>query len=70
MMLRPASYIGQFLDNIRTMVSSPERDNEKAFKTIVEAFDQVNKERAHIVNNQGKVLADFSDKLTKFNVDV
>ena len=52
------------------MVSDPNRDNEKAFKALVEAFDQVNKERAHIVNNQGKVLADFAEKLTKFNVDV
>ena len=39
MMLRPASYIGQFIDNIRKMMADPDRDNQKAFKTIIEAFD-------------------------------
>ena len=52
-MLRPASYIGQFLDNIRAMMSNPNRNDAKAFKTLIEAFDQLNKERSHIVNNQG-----------------
>ena len=60
-MLRPLAYITQFLDNIRAMMADPNRDDSKAFKTIIEAFDQVNKERAHIVNNQGKVIADFAD---------
>ena len=29
----------------------------------------MNKERAHIVNNQGKVIADFADQISKFNID-
>lgn len=47
------------------MVGNPDRDNFKTFKTIIEAFDQVNKERSHIVNNQGKVMSDFGEKLAK-----
>lgn len=39
MMLRPASYIGQFIDNIRKMMADPDRDNHKSFRTIIEAFD-------------------------------
>lgn len=66
-MLRPVSYIGQFLDNIRAMMSDPERDDSKAFKTLIEAFDQLNKERSHIINNQGKVIGDFAEKLAKFD---
>ena len=65
-MLRPLAYITQFLDNIREMMADPNRDDSKAFKTIIEAFDQLNKERSHIVNNQGKVIADFSEKLAKY----
>ena len=34
-MLRPASYIGQFLDNIRSMMSNPDRNDAKAFKTLI-----------------------------------
>ena len=66
-MLRPSTYIGQFLDNIREMMSDPERDDSEAFKTIIESFDQLNKERSHIINNQGKVIADFADKIAKFD---
>lgn len=66
-MLRPQSYIGQFLDNIREMVSAPERDDEEAFRTIIEAFDQLNKERSYIINKQGKVLGDFAERIVKFN---
>jgi len=66
-MLRPASYIGKFLDNIRKMMSDPNRDDSKAFKTLIKAFDQLNKERSHIINNQGKVIADFSERIAKFD---
>ena len=66
-MLMPASYIGQFLDNIRAMMSDPERDDEEAFKTLIEAFDQLNKERSNIINNQGDVLQDFADKIVKYD---
>ena len=57
------------MDNIREMVSNPDRDNLEVFKTIIMAFEQVNKERANIVNNQGKVIADFADKIAKFNTE-
>ena len=66
-MLRPQAYIGQFLDNIRKMMSDPGRKDSEAFKTLVEAFDQLNKERSHIINNQGDVIADFADKIAKFD---
>ena len=49
------------------MMSDPNRDDSKAFKTLIEAFDQLNKERSHIVNNQGEVIADFADKIAKFD---
>ena len=68
-MLRPQQYIGQFIDNIRKLVSDPNRDDFKALKTIIEAFDQLNKERSHIVNNQGRVIADFSERIAKFDKD-
>ena len=51
------------------MMSDPKRDDSKAFKTIIEAFDQLNKERAAIINNQGKVLGDFTERIVKFNKD-
>ena len=49
------------------MVSDPDRDGQETFKTIVEAFDQVNKERANYVNNHGKIMSDFAEKMAKFN---
>ena len=66
-MLRPAAYIGQFLENIRAMMANPDRDDEEAFKTLIEAFDQLNKERSHIINNQGDIIADFAEKIFKLN---
>ena len=50
-MLRPQAYIGQFINNIRDMVSDPNRKDSEAFKTLIEAFDQLNQERSHIVSN-------------------
>ena len=65
--LRPSSYIEQFLDNIRTMLSEDGVDYQEAFKTFIEAFDQLNKERSHIINNQGDVIADFAERIGKFD---
>ena len=67
MMLRPSAYIEQFLDNIRKMMSDPDRDDFEAFKKIFHAFDQLNQERSHIINNQGKVIADLAEKIGKYN---
>ena len=67
MTLRPVAYIGQFVKNIQKMVSESDRDDQETFKTIVEAFDQVNKERANYVNNHGKIISDFAEKMAKFN---
>lgn len=39
MMLRPAAYIGQFLDNIREAVNDPDRDDQEVFKELIEAFE-------------------------------
>lgn len=66
-MLRPQAYIGQFLDNIRKMMSDPNRNDSEAFKKLIMAFDQLNKERSHIINNQGDVIADFADRIAKFD---
>jgi hypothetical protein len=66
-MLRPLPYITQFLDNIRRAMADPERNDSDVFKKLVMAFDQLNKERSNIINNQGKVIADFSEKLAKFD---
>lgn len=65
--LRPSAYIGQFLNNIREMLSSDSIDYQDAFKTFIEAFDQLNKERSHIINNQGDVIADFGEKIFNFD---
>ena len=56
-----------FIENIRNMVADPNRDDSEAFQAVIEAFDQLNKERSHIVNNQGEVIADFSEKIAKFD---
>lgn len=66
MLMRPPEFIGTFLDKIRKMIQDPDRDNQEAFKTLIEAFDQLNEERTHIVNNQGKVLQDFATKIEQF----
>lgn len=50
-MLRPQAYIGQFINNIREMMSDPNRKDSEAFKNLIEAFDQLNQERSHIVSN-------------------
>ena len=66
-MLRPQAYIGQFIDNIRKMMSDPNRDDSQAFKMLVEAFDQLNQERSNIVSNQAAVIGEFSEKIANFD---
>lgn len=66
MMLRPASYIGMFLNNIREMVSDEDRDDQEAFKTIIMAFEQMNVERTDYVNKQGEAISKFANKLVSF----
>ena len=66
-MMRPSAYIGQFLDNIRELVSDPDRKDLDAFKTIISAFDQMNQERSYIVSNQARVLTEFSEKIATFD---
>ena len=51
------------------MMNDPDRDNSDAFKTLVQAFDQLNKERAHIINNQADVIAKFADQIKNLNFD-
>ena len=65
--MRPQAYIGQFLNNIRSMMSDPDRRDSEAFKTLIEAFDQLNQERTHIVNNQADVIANFAERIAKFD---
>ena len=65
--MRPASFIGQFLDKLKKMVSDPDRDDQKVFRTMIEAFEQTNMERSHIVNNQGKILEDFAKGLNTYS---
>ena len=66
MMLRPAAFIGQFLDNIRLLVASNERNGYEApLREVIDAFDQLNKERGHIVNQQGKIITQFADEISR-----
>lgn len=65
--LFPDAYIAGFLKNIRNLVSGDDAWSEK-FKTIIEAFDQINKERANIVNQQGDVITDFAEKIKNFDL--
>lgn len=34
------------------------------------AFDQVNKERSHIINKQGEIMADFAERISRFDPKV
>lgn len=45
------------------MMSDPNRDDQKAFKTLIEAFDQVNKERAHLIDEHGKLIESTAKKI-------
>ena len=51
------------------MVNDPDRDDQEAFKTIIELFDQLNKERSDIINNQSDVIKDFSERIAKFDLN-
>jgi hypothetical protein len=65
-LMRPVNAIGEFVKNIQDMVNDPDRENLEAFQTLIEAFDQINKERGHIVNQQGETITDFADRITNF----
>ena len=52
---------------MKKMVSDPDRDDQKVFRTMIEAFEQTNMERSHIVNNQGKILEDFAKGLNTYS---
>ena len=69
MMMRPAAYIGQFIQNIRNLVGTNEnRDNVSVLKKIVMAFDQMNEEKWYIVNEQGKVINTFINQV--YSIDI
>lgn len=69
MMMRPAAYIGQFIQNIRNLVGTNEnRDNISVLKKIVMAFDQMNEEKWYIVNEQGKVINTFINQV--YSIDI
>ena len=44
-------------------------DWREKFRTMVNAFDQLNKERAHIINNQGKQITQFARKINNFDAN-
>ncbi len=68
MMLRPAGYIGQFLDNIRNVLAnSTDTPASEIFKQFIQSFDQLNKERNVIINNQGDIIADFAERIKKYD---
>ena len=49
------------------MLTGDRIDYQEAFQTFIQAFDQLNKERSHIINNQGDVIADFAERISKFD---
>lgn len=55
MSVYPESYLKGFIDNIRKFVDGDATWEEK-FRTVIEAFDQVNMERSKIVNDQGLTI--------------
>ena len=65
--LMPRAYIGQFLDNIRNMLTGENVDYQEAFQKFIMAFEQLNAERSAIVNNQGQVLTDFAEKMANYD---
>jgi hypothetical protein len=44
--LMPKTYIGQFLDNIRNMLTGENVDYQEAFQKFIMAFEQLNVERS------------------------
>lgn len=68
-LMRPVNAIGEFVKNIQDMVNDPDRENLEAFQTLIEAFDQINKERGHIVNQQGETITDFSDRIRNLGTE-
>lgn len=47
-------------------MNNPDRDNQEAFKEIIRAFEQMNKERSRLVNAQSEVITDFAERLNSY----
>lgn len=68
MTTRPQSYMNKFLNQIRDMVLDEDMDEEEKFKTFIEAFDQLNKERSVIVNKQGDTIIQFTEQMSNLDM--
>ena len=68
MTTRPQSFMNKFLNQIRDMVLDEDMDEEEKFKTFIEAFDQLNKERGVIINQQGKTIIQFTEKMSNLDM--
>ena len=68
MMLRPSNHIGRFVANLQEMMST-EGNWKRKFRMFVDALDQMNKERAHIVNGQGDAIVSFANRIANFNLN-
>ena len=68
MTTRPQSFMNRFLNQIRDMVLDEEMDETEKFKTFIEAFDQLNKERSVIINQQGKTIIQFTEKMSNLDM--
>jgi hypothetical protein len=49
MMILPSHHIGKVINNIRDLVSDPNRDSQEVFRRIIESFEHANEERGDIV---------------------
>ena len=68
MTTRPQSFMNKFLNQIRDMVLDEDMDEEEKFKTFIEAFDQLNKERSVIINKQGDTIIKFTEKMSNLDL--
>lgn len=66
MTIRPTRFIGQFIENIRKMVSG-DMPASQMFKQLIMAFEQVNHERLLIINNQGKIIEHIASEVATKN---
>lgn len=49
MMLIPSHHIGKVINNIRSLVSDPNRKSLDVFMRLIECFELANKERGDII---------------------
>lgn len=68
MMTRPMTYIGQFIKNLQELALDEDGDWDEKTKIFVEALEQLNMERSHIINNQGTQITDFAKKISSVNL--